>query len=206
MRCIVALIVGVPILVHTVVSLAGGPASVETAEQRLVTTKRDLATALAANQTISHRLAQELLQGRPGAELADFVRSTERIEDLAGQLDRDVRRYCAARDATLAAMQQKLNAIRDVAARAHVLGILDEAERRSDDRIRTAHAVLSELRSALARAADVGHTANALRLARELRGGTEELARKTEHARAMLYPYQDQTAALLARLQPLLGG
>lgn len=116
---------------------AASAQSVEQATQRLDKTERKLADEVATSATSAKAVANDLEttdgQDRLPTELAEFVRSTDRLRQLQADLEKDINNYDTAKTAKLADFESELKQIKDNNTRRHMERLRARSQRHTTE-------------------------------------------------------------------------
>jgi hypothetical protein len=202
--------VGVALLgIGLLVRLLVGPGmvraqSVEQANQRLEQTEHQVAIEVTKSATSAKALATDFEsadgQDRLPAELAEFVRSTDRLRQLQADLEKDINNYDTARTAKLVEFDTELKLIKDNGTRRHMERLRARSQRHTTEQLQNARTALDTLAAVLNQGTDLQHAAKCVQLADELQLQGNDLATQVVRAKEQIATYNRLSNTLLAKL------
>lgn len=178
--------------------------SVEHANQRLEQTEQKLAAEVTKSAQSAKALANDLETtdgpDRLPTELAEFVRSTDRLRQLQADLEKDISNYDVARTAKLAEFDVELKLIKDNNTRRHMERLRARSQRHTTEQLQNARTALDTLQAVLNQGSDLQHAAKCVQLADELQLQGNDLSNQVQRAKEQVATYNRLSNTLLAKL------
>lgn len=183
---------------------AASAQSVEQAIERLDKTERKLADEVATSATSAKAVANDLEttdgHDRLPTELAEFVRSTDRLRQLQADLEKDINNYDTARTAKLADFESELKQIKDSNTRRHMERLRARSQRHTTEQLQNARTALDTLAAVLNQGTDPQHAAKCVQLADELQLQGADLTNQVQRAKEQVASYNRLSNTLLTKL------